>query len=68
VRTPLTDQNDFPMPMIMEPDKAARIIVNGMERRRAHIHFPWVFSTLLRLSRCCRPRGYIRLMRGAVRG
>lgn len=41
VKTPLTDANNFPMPFIMEADKAARIIRQGLERNRSRITFPW---------------------------
>ncbi len=40
VRTPLTEANPFPTPLIMEPERAARIIRRGLERRRARIAFP----------------------------
>lgn len=40
VRTPLTDQNDFRMPGIIEADEAARIIADGLERGRAEIGVP----------------------------
>lgn len=39
----MTDANDFPMPALMETDKAARIIVDGLNRNRGRICFP--FST-----------------------
>ncbi|MGH6942970.1 MAG: SDR family NAD(P)-dependent oxidoreductase, partial [Geminicoccaceae bacterium] len=41
VRTPLSADNPFPMPLIMEPERAARIIKAGLARRRAQIAFPW---------------------------
>lgn len=41
VRTPMTDVNDFPMPFLMEADRAARIIARGLMRDRALITFPW---------------------------
>lgn len=40
VRTPLTDQNPFAMPGIIEADEAARIICDGLEAGRAEIGVP----------------------------
>ncbi|RMD62706.1 MAG: SDR family NAD(P)-dependent oxidoreductase [Alphaproteobacteria bacterium] len=40
IRTPMTAVNDFPMPFLMEPDRAAAIIVRGLARNRARIAFP----------------------------
>ena len=40
VKTPMTADNDFPMPFLMEVDEAARRIVEGLARDRAEIHFP----------------------------
>lgn len=40
VRSPLTDVNRFPMPFLMDADRAARIIVNGLDRNRGRIAFP----------------------------
>jgi short-subunit dehydrogenase len=42
IKTPLTDKNDFPMPFIMEAEKAARIIRRGLRRNRSRIAFPWM--------------------------
>ena len=41
VRSRLTDKNTCPMPFFMEADKAARIIVNRVERNVGLIAFPW---------------------------
>jgi short-subunit dehydrogenase len=49
VRTPLTDKNDFNMPMIVEPVDAARIIADGLVRSRFEIHFPAKFTRLVKL-------------------
>lgn len=49
VRTPLTDRNDFAMPALLEPEDAARRIVDGIERCRAEIHFPKRFSVPFKL-------------------
>ena len=40
VRTPMTDVNDFPMPLIMDAGRAARIIRKGLARNRGRISFP----------------------------
>jgi NADP-dependent 3-hydroxy acid dehydrogenase YdfG len=40
VRSPMTDANDFRMPLLMDADRAARIIARGLARDRARIAFP----------------------------
>ncbi len=37
----LTGLNHFPMPFLMPAEKAARIIVSGLQKNRARIAFPW---------------------------
>lgn len=51
VDTPMTRKNKFPMPFLMKADKAARIIADGLERRRRVIEFPWRMSVLMRIFR-----------------
>lgn len=51
VRTPLTDKNDFEMPFLVEPDRAARIICNGIARGKKDITFPFIFGWTIRLMR-----------------
>jgi len=41
VRTRMTDNNPYPMPFIMDADKAAGIIRKGLEKNKARIAFPW---------------------------
>lgn len=41
IRTPMTEKNPFPMPGLMESDRAARIIVRAIEAGRVRIAFPW---------------------------
>ncbi|WP_257295777.1 SDR family oxidoreductase [Endozoicomonas sp. YOMI1] len=51
VKTPLTNKNRFPMPFLMEVDKAAEIIVKGMKGRQFEIRFPRIFAATLGLLR-----------------
>ncbi|MBB6251835.1 SDR family NAD(P)-dependent oxidoreductase [Nitrospirillum iridis] len=41
VRSRMTAVNTFPMPFLMDADKAARIVVHGLAANRARIAFPW---------------------------
>ncbi|MFO1189936.1 MAG: SDR family NAD(P)-dependent oxidoreductase [Alphaproteobacteria bacterium] len=41
IKTPMTAGNPFPMPLMMDVDRAARIIRRGLARRRGRIAFPW---------------------------
>lgn len=52
VKTPLTDQNDFSMPMRITVDEAVTAIVKGMQKRRLSINFPTAFSGILHTLKC----------------
>ncbi|MEE3623757.1 SDR family NAD(P)-dependent oxidoreductase [Nitrospirillum sp. BR 11752] len=41
VRSRMTAVNTFPMPFLMDADRAARIVVQGLAANRARIAFPW---------------------------
>jgi short-subunit dehydrogenase len=58
VRTPLTEGNRFPMPLIMDTDRAIRIMRRGLERNRARIAFPWLLQFVLRIIAAL-PPGWI---------
>lgn len=49
VDTRLTKKNDFRMPFIETPEKAARRIAAHMERKRFSLSFPWAFSWYFKL-------------------
>jgi short-subunit dehydrogenase len=50
VKTKLTAKNTFEMPELMEPDEAARRIIQGIEKKdHFEIHFPFKLSTVLQL-------------------
>ena len=40
VRTPMTDKNEFHMPFLMDVEKAAKIILNGIKKEKKIIQFP----------------------------
>ena len=48
VETPLTDANDFPMPMRVDVAHASACIRRGIARGKAEIHFPKLFTGLLK--------------------
>ena len=48
VKSPLTDKNKFPMPFMMDSEKAANIIKRGLERNKARIAFPWRLLAIVR--------------------
>ncbi|MCA1771657.1 MAG: SDR family NAD(P)-dependent oxidoreductase [Halomonas sp.] len=49
VKTPLTDRNDFPMPMQVSADTAADTIIKGLAKGRLDIHFPRRFTYIVKL-------------------
>jgi len=49
VKTPLTERNDFPMPMQVTVEQAVEAIVAGLARHRLDIHFPRRFTLLVKL-------------------
>jgi short-subunit dehydrogenase len=52
IKTPMTDQNDFPMPMIKSPEFAAEKIYNGLVKKKDfEIHFPKAFTYFLKFLR-----------------
>ncbi|RUL84324.1 SDR family NAD(P)-dependent oxidoreductase [Tautonia sociabilis] len=51
VQTPMTDRATHPRPWLMDADRAARIILDGIARGRRRIDFPGPMAALLRLVR-----------------
>lgn len=49
VATPLTAGNDFRMPALIQPDEAARAMLDGFAAGRFEIHFPRRFSFAMKL-------------------
>lgn len=49
VKTPLTDKNDFAMPMLVSVEQASQRIREGLEQGREYIYFPARFTWILRV-------------------
>lgn len=58
VRTPMTDRNGFPMPFLMDADKAARLIRDRLAANKARIAFPWPMLAAVWLLQAL-PPGFI---------
>jgi short-subunit dehydrogenase len=41
IATPMTATNSYPMPFLLDPDRAARLIARAIERRRRFYVLPW---------------------------
>lgn len=63
VATPLTAQNDFHMPALITPERAARYMLEGLAAGHFEIHFPRRFSLLLKLLNYLPYGVYLRLVR-----
>ena len=51
IQTPMTDVNTFHMPLVMSAEKAARLIVSAIGRKRKVFNFPWRMTMLMKLTR-----------------
>jgi len=50
IKTPMTDQNDFPMPMIKSSSFAAEKIYIGLtQKKNFEIHFPKTFTLMMKI-------------------
>ena len=63
VDTQMTRKNDFDMPAIIQPDKAAQAIMRGLDGRRFEIHFPHRLTRTLKLIRALPYAASLRLTR-----
>ncbi|MEO2268551.1 SDR family NAD(P)-dependent oxidoreductase [Pseudoalteromonas pernae] len=67
VKTPLTDKNDFPMPMAITAEQAAQYMYKGLKKRHKEIHFPKRFTLFLKLLRALPWFIWSKLAKGMVR-
>ena len=49
VKTPLTAQNEFEMPFLIEPEEMARAIADGLEAGKPEISFPVRMALVMKL-------------------
>jgi short-subunit dehydrogenase len=66
VRTPLTAQNEFKMPALIEPDEAADAMIEGYESGDFEIHFPKRFSRMLKALQVLPYRAYFKAVSKAT--
>jgi len=56
IRTAMTARNRFPMPGLMDADRAARIILRGVAAARVRVVFPWYVGAAARIGALVPPR------------
>ena len=66
VRTPLTDKNNFKMPMMIEPEEAAKAIAKGLQSKVFEIHFPKKFTFIMKLLQLLPHRLYFWLSKRMI--
>ena len=67
VDTPLTQQNDFKMPFLLSPEKAAHYIYKGIHKKKYLIQFPFIFSMIIRVLGCLPQRLRVALLARTLR-
>ena len=64
IKTPMTDQNDFPMPMIESSEFAAEEIFKGLTKSNSfEIHFPKKFTYIMKILKIMPYWLYLRLVK-----
>jgi short-subunit dehydrogenase len=64
IRTGMTADNKFPMPGLMDADRAARIVLRGVAAGRVRVAFPWWMAVAARLGALLPPRLLAALVAG----
>ena len=63
IKTPMTDKNDFPMPMIKSPEFAANQMFNGLTKKKGfEIHFPKGFTSIMKVLKIMPNSLYFKLV------
>ena len=68
IKTPMTDQNEFPMPMIKSPEFAAEKMFIGLTKKNSfEIHFPKIFTIIMKLLKIMPNWLYFLIMRNITK-
>lgn len=67
VKTPLTEKNDFPMPMAVTAEEAADYMIKGINKRRKEVHFPYRFTLILKALRILPLPLWLKIAKGLTR-
>ena len=68
IKTPMTDQNDFPMPMIKSPEFAADEMFKGLTQTNAfEIHFPKQFTFIMKILKIMPNWLYLKLIKKGMK-
>lgn len=62
VKSRMTAVNDFPMPFLMEADRAAEIILRGLRKNKTVIGFPWPMYWMVSFLSILPPALTVRLL------
>ena len=63
IKTPMTDMNEFPMPMIKSPEFAANEIYKGLTAKKGfEIHFPKAFTFIMKFLQILPNNLYFKLV------
>ena len=68
IKTPMTDENDYKMPMIKSPEFAAEKIYNGLIKEKGfEIHFPKTFTLIMKILRVIPYKIYFGLVQKSLK-
>jgi short-subunit dehydrogenase len=67
IATPMTERNPYPMPFLLTPAKAAKLIARGIARRRRFFVVPWQMGVLGWVLRAAPRPLYDRVLAGRAR-
>jgi short-subunit dehydrogenase len=66
VKTPMTAQNEFPMPFLMDVEDAARVTIAGLQKQKFEVAYPGRFVAILKFARVLPYAWYFWLIRRFV--